>query len=137
LAEDEELSGLAEEAAAARENAETIAKEAKHSADLAKLMAERAASYAKEREAENRIAALAGKRDTVPKGSLDLFPELRLSDSECIDKIRKGVLDGCLSELLELALAHPRPESRPGESRDRGGVCEALRNRGAKEPVKS
>lgn len=121
----------------ARASADTIAKEAKHSADLAKVMAARAADYAKELKAEERLAALASKKDTTPKGSIDLWPELRLPDAELVAKIRKGECDGCLSELLELAIAHPRTSGKPGELRERGTVMEALRQRGAKDPVRA
>ncbi len=124
-------------AAEARARAEQAARDAKHSAEAAALLAKQAESYAREQAESARVAGLAGKKDSVPKGSLDLMPELRLKDSELTAKIRKGECDGCLSELLELALAHPRPHALPDESRDRGGPVEALRQRGAKEPARA
>lgn len=121
-------------AAEAKSNADTLAKEAKHSAEMAKAMAARAADYAKELKAEERTEALSSKKDSVPKGSLDLMPELKLPDAELVAKVRAGAVDGCLSELLELAIAHPRPGKEPGQLRERGTVIEALKQRGAKEP---
>lgn len=123
---------LAEEAL---HNADTLAKEAKHQAEMAKVMAARAVDYAKERKAEERVEALASaKKDSVPKGSQDLMPELKLADADLVKKVRAGELDGVLSELLELAIAHPRPGKEPGQLRERGTVIEALKARGAKEP---
>jgi len=133
----DETPDFGEEAERAKASAETIATEAKHSAALAKVMADRAASYAKERKAEERLQGLASKKDSVPKGSLDLWPELKLPDADLVAKIRKGECDGCLSELLELAIAHPKPGPKPGELRERGTVIEALKARGAKDPARA
>lgn len=130
-------SDLDQLAADAKANADTLAREAKHQAEMAKVLAERAQDYAKERKAEERVEALSSKKkDSVPKGSLDLMPELKLADADLVEKIRKGECDGCLTELLELAIAHPRPGKEPGQLRERGTVIEALKQRGAKEPAK-
>lgn len=117
-----------------KQDADTLAKEAQFQAEAAKLMAERADAYAKERKAEERIDALGAKRDSTPKGSIDLWPELKLEDAALVKKIRAGECDGCISELLELAIAHPR--QGPKGLQERGTVIEALKARGAKEPAK-
>jgi hypothetical protein len=131
---DADLRAAQASAADAERNADTIAKEAKFQAEAAKLMAQRADAYAKERKAEERIEALASRKDSVQKGSVDLMPELKLPDADLVKKVRAGECDGCLSELLELAIAHPRPGKEPGQLRERVGPIEALKARGAKEP---
>ncbi len=124
---------------AAREaqlRAAEAAREAQQAARVAQALAVNAAEYAKELKATARLEALAGKKDSVTKGSLDLGPELKLTDAELAAKVRKGEVDGCLTELLELAIAHPRPGDKPGTLKERSLAIEALKNRGAKEPAK-
>jgi hypothetical protein len=130
------MSGDTESASQAQSNADSLAREAKHQAEIAKVMATRAADYAKELKAEERTKALAGEKNSVQKGTVDLFPELKLADADLIKRIRAGDVDGCLNELLELAMAHPRPNPAGG-LRERATVMEALKTRGAREPVKT
>lgn len=65
----------------------------------------------------------AGK-DSVPKGTQDLWPLLFLESAALVAKVRAGECDGTLSELLSLEKGHSRREM----------VIDALRTRGATEP---
>lgn len=107
----EQRAGEAKAAAAEAEKALAIAKEAAREADTL-LRGER----------------LGGKRDSAPKGTVDLWPELYLPESELAEKVVAGKVDGCLSELLEMAEAHPRLNA-DGSTERRGTVIEAIKAR--------
>lgn len=47
------------------------------------------------------------KLDSVKKGSLDLWPLLKLDTPALVAKVVAGDCDGFLSELEEMAAAHP------------------------------
>jgi hypothetical protein len=78
---------------------------AREEAELRERQAERAL---KEARKSMREEALAMKGDAVPKGTVDLMPELYLSDEVLIARIQSGALDGVLTELHGLAKAHKR-----------------------------
>lgn len=76
------------------------------------------------------LAAVKGKADSVPKGTVDLWPLLRLPDNDLAAKVTAGECDGVLSELGELAAAHPVPK---GEGlAERGTVLNAIKARARK-----
>lgn len=130
MAEEQRPPKAAEEAQAVAVEA---AKAAARAAEDAKLKAKQAESYAREQATAARVTELAGKKDSCPRGTQDLWPELMLTDVELVAKIRSGAVDGVLSELLLMARCHPRLGDKPGTIRERGIVIEALIARGAQE----
>lgn len=68
------------------------------------------------------------KVDSVPKGSQDLWPFLTLETPDLVGKIVAGECDGFLSELGELAAAHPT-HGRRGEVITRQTVIDAVKAR--------
>lgn len=104
--------------------AATAAKEAEDAAAKAREVAIQASSVLRE-------SRLAGKLNSVPKGSIDLWPELYLGESELAEKIDRGALDGVLAELAELAEAHPT-HNADGLPQRRGTVLEAIKSRARK-----
>jgi hypothetical protein len=113
---------------AAAKSAKQLAVEAEQAAKLAKLQAENAAIAAKAAASELRADALKSRKDTCPKGSVDLMPELRIADSDLAAKVASGDLDGVLSELLEMLTAHPRL-APDGSFKERGVAIEAVKSR--------
>lgn len=68
------------------------------------------------------------KVDSVTKGTIDLWPLLRLETPELVAKIVAGECDGILSELGEMAAAHP-VRGPKGEQVIRGTVIDAVKAR--------
>lgn len=113
----------------AAKSAEQKATEAKQAA----AEAEKALELAKE-EARKADSILRGERlkgtgkDSTTKGTVDLWPELYLPENELASKVVAGACDGVLSELLEMAEAHPR-HGADGSIEKRGTVIEAIKAR--------
>lgn len=68
------------------------------------------------------------KVDSVVKGTTDMWPLLRLETAELVAKIVAGDCDGVLSELSEMAEAHPVRGPR-GETVTRQTVLDAVKAR--------
>lgn len=68
------------------------------------------------------------KVDSVVKGTTDMWPLLRLDTPDLVGKIVAGECDGVLSELGEMAAAHPATGPR-GEILTRGTVIDAVKAR--------
>lgn len=119
----------------AAEKAKAEAEEAALKAAAAKAATEAAAKEAaaaeKERKAAEKAAAAAairGRKDSVPKGSTDLWPLLNLETPDLVAKIVAGECDGVLSELGEMAEAHPTHGPR-GQVVTRQTVIDAVKAR--------
>lgn len=69
--------------------------------------------------------------DSVPKGSTDLWPLLRLEGRELAQRIAAGECDGVLSELEEMAQGHP-VQGPKGEAQPRTSVLDAIAARRAR-----
>lgn len=90
------------------EQAAVTATEAKHAAEVADLRARQAAEALGTQRERLRAERLASKRDSVPCGTVNLIPELGLSDQDLVDRVNAGKVDGVLTELLGMCKAHPR-----------------------------
>lgn len=126
-AEDRAAKDAALDAEAKAATAKAREQEAARLAEDAKVAAARAAEDAKAAAGTAREAALTSKKDTTPRGSVDLWPELYLPDADLAAKIASGKLDGVLSELRGMLVGHPRTNAR-GEVQERQSViaaCEA------------
>lgn len=109
-------------------NAAELAAEANQRAVEAEKAAADAKAEARKAESVLRSSLLSGKKDSAPKGTVDLWPELYLPESELAEKIVAGGCDGVLSELLGMAEAHPR-HTADGKDERRGTVIEAIKAR--------
>jgi hypothetical protein len=118
----------AEDLKARAATAAHAAREAKRAEEEAHRKAKEAADAMKAAQAEFRAEALGGAKDSCPKGTVDLGPELRLPDAELVAKIGAGKLDGVLSELLGMVKVHPRLKP-DGSFAERGTVIAALEAR--------
>lgn len=93
------------------------------------LVAEREAErLTRENKRVADAAAVQGSRDAVVKGTIDLWPLLRLETEALVAKIAGGECDGVLSELGEMAAAHPVRGPR-GETVTRQTVIDAVKAR--------
>lgn len=109
-------------------NAAELAAEANQRAAEAEKAAADAKAEARKAESILRSSLLSGKKDSAPKGTVDLWPELYLPEAELAEKIVAGGCDGVLSELLGMAEAHPR-HTVDGKDERRGTVIEAIKAR--------
>ena len=108
-----------------------MADEAAETAAAEKAAAEKAAKAAAEAaKAAAEAAKPAGKAkvNSVVKGTINLWPLLRLPTEDRVAKIVAGECDGVLSELAEMAAAHPTRNPK-GETVTRQTVIDAVKAR--------
>lgn len=113
----------------AAKTAEQKASEAKAAEAEAKAALEKAREASREADSLLRAERLKGTgKDSTTKGTCDLWPELYLPENELASKVVAGGCDGVLTELLEMAEAHPR-HGADGSIEKRGTVIEAIKAR--------